>query len=119
MSKQSITVASKDFDGAARIASKLENAQSLKNRRNSHRVEFDSKAFEILALNYEAQTFQMAKSLDDRLYRSLALAAIYRGKSNRSGKNYDEKRGQLKFFARPPRSKRSISDKQLVPCDDY
>jgi len=33
MSKQSITVALKDFDGAARIASKLENAQSLKNRR--------------------------------------------------------------------------------------
>jgi hypothetical protein len=42
-------------------------------------VEFDSKAFELLALNYEAQTFQMAKSLDDRWYRSLALAAIYRG----------------------------------------
>ena len=83
-------------------------------------MEFDNKAFEILALNYEAQTFQMAKSLDDRLYRSLALTAIYRGKSNAlQKKNYDKKRGQLKFFARPPRSKRSISDKQLVPCDDY
>jgi hypothetical protein len=45
-------------------------------------VEFDNKAFELLALNYEAQMFQMAKSLDDRLYRSLALAAIYRGESN-------------------------------------
>ena len=86
MSKQSITVASKDFDGAARIASKLENAQSLKNRRKL----------------------------------TLALAAIYRGKSYAlQKKNDDKKRGQLKFFARPPRSKRSISDKQLVPCDDY
>jgi hypothetical protein len=82
-------------------------------------VEFDNKAFELLALNYEAQTFQMAKSLDDRWYRSLALAAIYRGNRRRSRKNNDEKRVQLKFFARPPRSKRSISDKQLVPCDDY
>ena len=33
-------------------------------------------------MNYEAQTLQMAKSLDDRLCRFLALAAIYRGKSN-------------------------------------
>jgi hypothetical protein len=31
MSEQSITVALKDFGGAARIASKPENAQSLKN----------------------------------------------------------------------------------------
>jgi hypothetical protein len=47
MSKQSITVALKDFDGAERIASKLENAQFLRNRRKL----------------------------------TLALAAIYRGKS--------------------------------------
>jgi hypothetical protein len=46
------------------------------------RVEFDYKAFESLALNYEARMFQMAKSLDVRLYRSLAMAAIYRVKSN-------------------------------------
>ena len=32
ISKQSITLALKDFDGAAKIASKLENTQSLKNR---------------------------------------------------------------------------------------
>jgi len=55
-------------------------------------VEFDNKAFEILALNYEAQTFQMAKSLDDRLYRSLALTAIYRGKSNALQKKITTKR---------------------------
>ena len=48
---------------------------------NSHRVEFDNKVFELLAVNYEAQMFQMAKSLDDRLHRSLAFAAIYRQKS--------------------------------------
>jgi hypothetical protein len=45
-----------------------------------------------LALNYEAQMFQMAKSLDDRLYRSLALAAIYRGKSNALQKKTTTKR---------------------------
>lgn len=41
-----------------------------------------SKAFELLALNHEGRMFQMAKSLDDRLYRYLALSAIYRGKAN-------------------------------------
>jgi hypothetical protein len=56
-------------------------------------VEFDNKAFELLALNYEAQMFQMAKSLDDRLYRSLALAAIYRGESNALRKKMTTKRG--------------------------
>jgi len=55
-------------------------------------VEFDNKAFELLALNHEAQTFQMAKSLDDRLYRSLALAAIYRAKSNALQKKNTTKR---------------------------
>jgi hypothetical protein len=59
------------------------NASDVKRTaENSYRVEFDNKAFELLALNYEGQTFQMAKSLDDRLHRSLALAAIYRRKSN-------------------------------------
>jgi hypothetical protein len=33
-----------------------------------------------------------AKSLDDRLYRSLALAAIYRGKSNALQKKTTTKR---------------------------
>ena len=45
-----------------------------------------------LALNYEAQMFQMAKSLDDRLYRYLALTAIYRGKSNALQKKTTTKR---------------------------
>jgi len=58
MSKQSITVALKEFDGAERIASKLENAQSLKNRRKL----------------------------------TLALAAIYRGKSNALQKKMTTKR---------------------------
>jgi hypothetical protein len=34
-------------------------------------------------------------------------------------KNDNEKSKQLKFFARPPRSARSMSDDHLVPCDDY
>jgi hypothetical protein len=34
-------------------------------------------------------------------------------------KNDNEKSRQLKIFARPPRSARSMSDDHLVPCDDY
>jgi hypothetical protein len=45
-------------------------------------VEFDNKAFELLTLSHEGQMFQMAKNLDDRLCRYLALDAIYRGKAN-------------------------------------
>jgi Helix-turn-helix domain len=44
------------------------------------------------ALNYKAQMFQMAKSLDDRLYRYLALTAIYRGKANTLQKKTTTKR---------------------------
>jgi hypothetical protein len=44
------------------------------------------------ALNYEARMFWMAKGLDDRLYRYLALTAIYRGKSNALQKKTTTKR---------------------------
>jgi hypothetical protein len=59
------------------------NASDVKRTdENAHVVEFDNKAFELLTLSHEGQMFQMAKSLDDRLCRYLALTAIYRGKAN-------------------------------------
>jgi len=86
LSRVAATVAAKDGAIAMDLlgqAISAANASDVKRTaENSYRVEFDNKAFELLALNYEGQTFQMAKSLDDRLYRSLALAAIYRRKSN-------------------------------------
>jgi hypothetical protein len=58
----------------------------------SNSLEFDNKAFELLALNHEAQMLQMAKSLDNHLYRCLALTAIYREKANALSKKATRKR---------------------------
>ncbi|HEV2666296.1 MAG TPA: hypothetical protein VG324_15360 [Blastocatellia bacterium] len=80
------TVAAKDESAAMEIPRQTifsANAGNVKRSgENSHRVEFNNKAFELHTLNYESQVLQMAKSLDDRLHRSLTLAAIYRGISN-------------------------------------
>ncbi len=85
LSKVAGTVATKD-EGVAmellRQAISAANASDVKRTgENSHKAEFDTRAFESLALNHEGRMFQMAKSLDDRLHRYLAFAAIYRGKS--------------------------------------
>jgi hypothetical protein len=80
------TVAAKDQTMAMELlrqAVSSANAIDVKRTdQNPHRVEFDNKSFELLALNHESEMFQMAKSLDSRFYRYLALAAIYRGKAN-------------------------------------
>jgi uncharacterized protein YlxW (UPF0749 family) len=98
MSKQSITVAL--FAAIFLMAVFFTNAQTAQKKSGQKRAEQKK----IEDLEDEAQ---IQKSV---LWREIERA---------QEKNDDEKRGQLKFFARPPRSKRSISDKQLVPCDDY
>src|SRR5262245_3193951 len=96
LSRVAATVAVKDEAigiNLLRQAISSANASDVKRTgENAYMVEFDNKAFELLALNHEGQMFQMAKSLDDRLYRSLALAAIYRAKSNALQKKNTTKR---------------------------
>lgn len=86
LSKLAATVAPKEeamaMEMLRQAVSASNTADVKRTGENSHRVEFDNKAFELLTLNYEAQMLQMAKSLADRFQRSLALAAIYRGKSS-------------------------------------
>ena len=85
LSRVAATVAAKDQTMAMELlrqAVSSANAIDVKRTdQNPHRVEFDNKSFELLALNHESEMFQMAKSLDSRFYSYLALAAIYRGKA--------------------------------------
>ena len=96
LSRVAATVAAKDEAIAMDLLRQSilsANASDVKRTsENAHIVEFDNKAFELLALNNEGLMFQMTKSLDDHLYRYLALAAIYRAKSSALQKKMTTKR---------------------------
>jgi len=96
LSRVAATVAAKDeaiaMDLLRQSISSANASDVKRTSENAHIVEFDNKAFELLALNNEGLMFQMAKSLDDRLYRYLALAAIYRAKSSPLQKKMTTKR---------------------------